>query len=158
SAPSTSAAGMPLILIAVAGLGVAFLNPHHARVFTLPALLDPATLEYPREDPSDRAALQSPLEYLNDAASLHQPARRGYGGLIVIGLLSFIVQGAQVSLARLLVWLALLGLSLYRAGAIPFFAVAAGPISALNFQDWLSRRPASAPLIESRFVVGLAQF
>src|SRR5262245_32175940 len=29
SAPSTSAAGMPLILIAVAGLGLAFLNPHH---------------------------------------------------------------------------------------------------------------------------------
>lgn len=158
SASSASVVGLPLIVIALAGLAVALLNPHHVRVFTMPALLDPAAAEYPLQDAGDRAALYSPWEYLDDAASLQQPARLAYGGLIVIGLLSFAVQGAKLSIARLLVWAAFLTLSVYRAGAIPFFAVVAGPISALNFQEWLARRPASTPLIQSRLVIGLLQF
>jgi hypothetical protein len=44
----------------------------------------------------------------------------------------------------LLAWLALAALSIYQARAIPFFAVAAGPILALNVQEW-ARTAAPAP-------------
>ncbi len=154
-----SRTGVSLALIAFAGVAVALLNPHHVRVFTVPALLDPATTQDWLEDAGDRAALGSPLEYWDDAATLRQPARLAYGALTLVGLLSFAVQGAKMPVARLLIWLALLALSVYRSGAIPFFAVAAGPIVALNVQDWLARRPAlTTPLIQSRLVVGLLQF
>jgi hypothetical protein len=158
AATARRAGGFSVIAIALAGFALANANPHHIRVFTLPALVDPATTEETFDDAGDRAALHSPLEYLDDAASWQQPARMAYGGLIVIGVLSFAVRGAGASLPRLLVWLALLGLSIYRAGAIPFFAVVAGPISALNLQDWLAQRPApAASLIRSRLVIGLLQ-
>jgi hypothetical protein len=38
--------------------------------------------------------------------------------------------------SRLLIWLAFALLAAYRWYGVPFFAVVAGPISALNFQDW----------------------
>ena len=40
------------------------------------------------------------------------------------------------------VWLALLGLSIYRGAAVPFFVIAAGPILALNLAAYAARRPA----------------
>jgi hypothetical protein len=147
---------IPLVLVAGAGLLAVALNPHHIHVFSAPSLLDGSVPQDFLDDAADREALQSPVNWIRAADSLQQPARLAYGGLILAGLASFVVQGGHVSAARLLVWLVFLGLSVFRSGAIPFFAVVAAPIAALNLQEWLARRAATnTPLIRSRFVIGL---
>jgi hypothetical protein len=154
--PTVPSRLIPLILVAGAGFLAAALNPHHIHVFVAPSLLDRSIPEDLLDDAADRDALQSPMNWIRAPDSLQQPARLAYGALIVVGLASFVVQGGTVSVARLLAWLALLALSVYRSGAIPFFAAVAAPIAALNYQEWLARRATtSAPLIRSRFVIGL---
>ena len=56
--------------------------------------------------------------------------------LLAAGAGSFGLCGRALQPGRLLVWLALAALSIYQARAIPFFAVAAGPVLALNLQEW----------------------
>jgi hypothetical protein len=156
SAPTEQSRRIPLILVVGAGLLAAALNPHHIHVFTAPSLLDGSVPQDFLDDAADREALQSPVSWVRAGESLQQPARLAHGALIVVGLASFVVQGGNVSVARLLVWLVFLGLSIYRSGAIPFFAVVAAPIAALNLQEWLARRAATnAPLIRSPFVIGM---
>lgn len=156
SAPTEQSRGIPLVLVAGVGLLAAALNPHHIHVFTAPSLLDGSVPQGLLDDAADREALQSPVNWIRAGDSLQQPARLAYGALIATGLASFVVQGGNVSAARLLVWLVFFGLSIYRSGAIPFFAVVAAPIAALNFQEWLARRAATnAPLIRSPFVIGM---
>lgn len=148
----------PLLLIAVMGLVVALLNPHHVRVYSFPSLLDPSIAAQSMENADDRAARESPLEYLRDPATLQQAARWAYGSLILVGLLSFTARGRCVSPARVVVWLAFLLLSVYRCGAIPFFAVVGGPLAALNFQEWWAARTSAESLSRrSRLFVGLVQ-
>ena len=130
TAGTTVRAGAPLVCVALAGLAVALLNPHHVRAFTVPALLDPGIAEDWLNDDGDRAALRSPLALAvawsgdhattEDHAKLRQPARVAYMALALLSLLSFVAQGRNLQMGRLLVWLALLGLSVYRSGAIPF--------------------------------------
>jgi hypothetical protein len=63
-----------------------------------------------------------------------------------LGLLSFLLQRQALREWRLLVWLPFALLAAWHARAIPFFAVVAAPITALNWQDffrsWLKRRAA----------------
>ncbi|MCI0684556.1 MAG: hypothetical protein L0Y71_20785 [Gemmataceae bacterium] len=132
-----------LAWVAVAGLGLALVNPHHIRVFTIPQTLDP-TIERDWLDAAwDRHALTSPLEWLASDASLVQPPRWAYAGLVVAGVVSFVLRRDGLPMGRLLIWALLFGLSLYRTGAIPFFATVAGPIAALNLHEWYERRAVS---------------
>ena len=131
--------------VAVAGLALAVVNPHHVRVFTVPELLDPTIAAEWFDDAHDRAARRSPLDWIN-SGSLRQPPRLAYGGLVLVGIISFFLRrGGGVPPGRLLIWILFLALSLYRSGATPFFAVVAGPIAALNLQEWLAQRDSTKP-------------
>ena len=66
--------------------------------------------------------------------------------MLAVGAISFALRGRALHKGRLLVWLFLGAVSIYQARAIPLFAVAAGPILALNVQEWLAVRPLSEPM------------
>ncbi|HZT82285.1 MAG TPA: hypothetical protein VFA26_18805 [Gemmataceae bacterium] len=139
-----------LALALAAGLAACLLNPHHYHAFTLPEqlpFLSPAAL---RTDPLLRYMFVSPLQggYYQYGLA-YSTAGVAYFALAVLGLGSFALNWSRWHWGRALVWLALLGLSAYHARAIPFFAVAAGPVAALNFQDCLARRFAEAPKLRA---------
>src|SRR5262245_1083785 len=79
AAAARRAGGFSVIAIAVAGFALANANPHHIRVFTLPALLDPSTTEETFDDAGDRATLHSPLEDLDDADAWQRTVRIANG-------------------------------------------------------------------------------
>jgi tetratricopeptide (TPR) repeat protein len=63
-----------------------------------------------------------------------------YFALIGLGLLSFFLNRHHVPGWRLAVWIGFALLGAWRLGLTPFFAVVAGPITALNMQDFLFYR------------------
>src|SRR5262249_27410436 len=100
------------------------------------------------QDPQFRATFLSPLAhdargwfYFLPNVGLN-PAGLAYPVLVVAGLLSFLLclwagpwQGWRAPR-----WGGFLALSLYHYRSIPFFAVVAGPITALNFLDFAAQR------------------
>lgn len=132
-------------LACAAGFAVCLLNPHFARAFTLPEGLTPASLAGVGEDLSGREPPGSPFRsvYLQIGSGL-TPAGVAYFPLVLLGLLSFAVNPQARRSPRALVWLAFFLLSTYRSAAVPFFAVVAGPITALNLQPYAARRSSTA--------------
>jgi hypothetical protein len=112
------ARGGGLLLVFVLSLAVCLLSPHHVRALGLPSL---------------GAASPLPGFLAPSVAQIPVPLI-AYGLLAVLGLLSLLPSSSRGSASQTLVWLALLGLSLYRGAAIPFFAIAAGPFLARNWQ------------------------
>jgi tetratricopeptide (TPR) repeat protein len=125
----------------LAGLAVCLVNPHHYHAFTLPVELAPlppqlhsdARFEALYASPWRMSLLYQPLAGVNLAMS-------AYLALLVVGVASFVVNARSLVGWRLLVWLSFAGLSAWVARAIPFFAVVAGPIATLNWQDYLSQQ------------------
>lgn len=127
-----------LALLAAAGCAACLVNPYHYHVFAWPTPLglSPAEQEWMR-DPLGRDLVVSPFAArFPTAPAFASPGGWAYCLLLVAGLASFAVRGRAIHPGRLLVWLGLAALSLYQARAIPFFAVVAGPILALNIQEW----------------------
>ena len=60
--------------------------------------------------------------------------------LLLLGLVSFGARFGKWSGGRLLLWIGFAALSATNTQLFPFFAVVAGPITALNFQDWIAER------------------
>lgn len=138
-----------LALVLVVGVAACVLNPHHVRAFALPpqlALSGAALLL--KHDTLFQPAYVSPLEsaYFQERIGL-SAAGLSYFVLVALSLGSFGLNGGPTAPAsrtgwrwwRALIWLAFFLLSLYHARAIPFFAVVAGPIAALNLQDFAAR-------------------
>ena len=127
-----------LTLLTLAGLAACFLTPFHYHTFAWPVPLGLSHAEQAwMHDPLGQGLVVSPFVGRLAAAS----AFAGVGGwayclLLAAGAASFVLRGKTLHPGRLLVWLALAALSAYQARAIPFFAVAAGPILALNLQEW----------------------
>jgi hypothetical protein len=130
-------------------LGVAFaacvatcvINPFHVRAFTLPAALQfTETASTLGKDRQFRHFFLAPWEndYFHPRIGL-SAAGLAYFALLLAGLASFAMTAPRWRWWRVLVWLAFAALSLFSAVAIPFFAVVAGPITALNFLDGASR-------------------
>jgi hypothetical protein len=72
-----------------------------------------------------------------------------YFPLLGLGLLSFVLSFFQGwRWWRFLIWLAFALLSAYQIRNIPFFAVVAGPITALNLQDFAARQFGREPRVE----------
>jgi hypothetical protein len=114
------------MLLFVAALALCTVNPHHVRVFTLPRALTDVRV--------------SPLHTLQSISWSAMPIPlAAYFLLVVLGALALVGNTSRRSLPWTLVWLALLGLSLYRTSAIPFFAVAAGPFLATAWQGARTR-------------------
>jgi hypothetical protein len=125
-----------------AGLAVCLLNPHTFHAFTLPTELSvvPWTSGL-REDPRFQALFASPWQpaYLRTAAELNAAAL-AYFALTFLGLASFLLHRPALRDGRLIVFLPFALLAAWQSRAIPFFAVVAAPVTALNGQDFLAGR------------------
>src|SRR5207245_11228810 len=131
-----------LALLALAGLAACLLTPYHYHTFAWPTSLGWSHAEQVwMRDPLGQGLVVSPFAArFKTAPAFASPGGWAYCLLLAAGAASFLLCGRPRHLGRLLVWLALAALSLYQARAIPFFAVAAGPVLALNVQEWTLRR------------------
>jgi tetratricopeptide (TPR) repeat protein len=89
-------------------------------------------------------------EQLSPLSSVYFSARAFHTGpgiaywlLVVGGIASFALARFRLPWWRLLIWSGFFALSLFRSQAIPFFAIIAGPILALNLADSVARAAAS---------------
>jgi tetratricopeptide (TPR) repeat protein len=128
--------------VVLAGLAACLLNPYTFHAFTLPAEL--SALPWARglrQDARFAALFASPWqwEYLRAAVGLNAAAL-AYFALIFLGLASFLLHRPALRSWRLVVWLSFALLAAWQMRAIPFFAVVAAPITALNGQDYLAGR------------------
>ncbi|HEY7428572.1 MAG TPA: hypothetical protein VH682_30360, partial [Gemmataceae bacterium] len=134
-------------LVLLVGLAACLINPHHVHVFTLPPELglSPAADQIDR-DAQFRTIFLSPLR-----SDYYEPrlgwnvAGMSYWPLLLLGLVSFVFVYGRTPGWRLSVWLGFALLSLYNARCIPFFAIVAGPITALNWLDVAARHLGGAP-------------
>jgi hypothetical protein len=137
-----------------AGLAVCLLNPHTWHAFALPDELSPLTWTSGlRQDPRFGALFASPWQssYRRAAIDLNAAAL-AYYVLTILGLLSFLLRRRALVGWRLTVWFPFALLAAWHARAIPFFAVVAAPITALNWQDFLiDQRRAPSPSRAARF-------
>jgi tetratricopeptide (TPR) repeat protein len=133
-------------LLTLAGLAACLLTPSHYHALAWPAPLGLSHTEQAlRHDPLGQGLFVSPFgSPLRTATAFASPGGWAYCLLLVAGLFSFGQCGQSLHPGRLLAWLALAALSIYHARAIPFFAVAAGPMLALNLQDWARLQAASS--------------
>ncbi len=133
-----------LAVMLVAGLAACCLNPYFGRVFRWPnelGLSDAARAL--RDAPLFGDLVLSPFSSAWRSSQLGAPAGWAFVALVPLGLLSFAMNREGRPWGRALLWGALLALALYQARAIPFFAVVAAPVMALNFQEG-ARRLAAA--------------
>jgi tetratricopeptide (TPR) repeat protein len=136
--------GLPLWL-PPAALLVCLLNPAGYRVFALPVELSPFLLDNSGIAGDPRFAQQgfaSPwnlgLRWASQAA--FNLAEYAYFLLVFLGLFSFWLERDGLRWWRVAVWVVFALLGAWQLRTVPFFAVVAGPITALNLQDWASRR------------------
>ncbi len=122
-------------------LAACLLNPHTIHAFTLPPQLGlSGAVPALKHDPLFRSLLVSPFQGLYFRTSFGSSiAGLAYFLLVLLGLLSFVLNYPGWRWQRALVWFAFFLLSAYQARSIPFFAVVAGPIMALNFQEFAGR-------------------
>lgn len=125
----------------LAGLAVCLINPYHMHAFTLPAELMPLP-DALRQDVRFTPLHVTPWQwnlYYRPATAVNL-AGGAYLVLLVLGALSFLLNFRNFRGWRLLVWLTFAALSAWLARTIPFFAIVAAPITALNLQDAFSTR------------------
>ncbi len=126
----------------VGGLAACLLNPHFFRAFALPpdlaVVLHPGAL---REDALFQSLFLSPFSEGYFAAGLGtSPVGLAYFVLLGLGLLSFALDRAEWRGWRVALWATFAGLSAWHWRFVPFFAIVAGPITALNLQDYAIHR------------------
>jgi hypothetical protein len=150
-----------LFLVLVAGLAVCVINPYHFRVFRVPDDLNSEAIKEIRsfETGAEIAIDVSPFEprFFGPTRAIFRPmnlsiAQWCYYPLVLLGLVSFVLNLKQGSWSRFLIWGAFFLLSAWQYVNIGFFAVVAGPLTALNFQDWLAGRYGEVPSIQRRYV------
>jgi len=136
------------LLLTLVGVAACLLTPYHYHTFAWPPSLGLSHAEQAlMHDPLGQTLVISPFAARFMASSVFaSPGAWAYYILLIAGAVSFVFCGRTTHPGRLLVWLALAALSIYQARAIPFFAVAAGPILALNLQEWAFDRPLSETL------------
>jgi hypothetical protein len=133
--------------VAPLGLAACLANPYGYRAFTLPAELSPVLWQSGLlEDVRFHRLFASPwqLDLLSATASGVNLARWAYFLLVGLGLASFVVGRRNLAGWRLPVWLVFGLLGAWQARLVPFFAVVAGPITALNLQEALAALPRAA--------------
>lgn len=113
------------------------LNPHHIYAIQLPWELSPAVWRSGfRTDPRFAGLFASPWRWEPlGAAGGYNFAAWAFFVLFGLGLVSFAVNRRAVWGWRASVWLAFALLAAWQVRLIPFFAVVAGPITALNLGE-----------------------
>jgi hypothetical protein len=146
-----------LLLALLASVAACLVGPHHYHALTLPPMLGlfcPAA-EVLSGDPQFLAAFTSPFEgvYYQHNFGL-SAAGTAFLPLLLLGALSFIPAapnfGTRLVWWRLFLFVAFALLAAVRVRLMPFFAVVAGPVAALNFLDAAARRPAAVPTVNQR--------
>lgn len=124
-------------LLTMAGLAACLLTPYHYHIFEWPSPLGFSHAEQVfMTDPLGQGLVVSPFgAKLAISPAFASPGGWAYCLLLAAGALSFVLRGRAMHVGRLFVWLVFAGLSVYQARTIPFFAVAAAPIVALNLQE-----------------------
>jgi tetratricopeptide (TPR) repeat protein len=140
----------PLAAVLLAGLAACLLSPFHVRGLTLPGEIGAGdVLAALRHDEVFGRMLYSPMqrEYFSRPDLGLNIAGMAYYPLVLIGLISFAVSPSPFRWGRALLWGGFLALSLNSARAIPFFAVVAGPVAALNLQEAVAHRFGTTPVL-----------
>jgi hypothetical protein len=124
-------------LLTLACLAACMVTPYHYRTFAWPVPLGLSQAERAlASDPLGEGLVVSPFATrFVDSPMFASPGAWAYYLLLAGGLVSFAWRGRSLHHGRFLAWLALAALSAYQARAIPFFAVLAGPVLALNIQQ-----------------------
>jgi hypothetical protein len=138
----------PLAAVLAAGVLACLLSPFHVNGLNLPGEIGArGVLGRLAGDDYFARLLGSPLQgdYFIPEIGLNL-AGLAYFPLVLVGLISFVLSGGRVR--RAVLWAGFLVLSLAHARAIPFFAVVAGPVAALNFQEYAARRWGTTPVAE----------
>src|SRR5579875_2651666 len=145
----TFRSGAAAWLVLLVGIAACLINPHQVRAFTLPPEFGlTATGNLLENDPQFHLLFLSPLskDYYKPFSGL-SVAGLAYWPLLLLGLASFVFLFKRVPWPRLLVWTGFALMSLYNWRAIPFFAIVAGPITALNWLDFAAGRLGRALLL-----------
>jgi tetratricopeptide (TPR) repeat protein len=143
SVPALRALGLVLLT----GVAACLVNPYHVWAFTPPAQLGlSAAAEAVRNDPQFRGMFLSPFgpTYFEPWAGL-SVAGLAYYPLLVLGAVSFLLAWPKLRGWRVALWVGFALLSAWHGRAIPFFAVVAGPVAALNLNDFAAGRRALSP-------------
>jgi hypothetical protein len=155
-------------------------SPHHVFALVAPMELSPAVWgsDFPkderlagvfspwhREPPRTLSSFLAASPFSVFAVPSHRRPLGAAGGynlaawaffvLLALGLLSFAVNRGAVRSWRAAVWLPFALLAAWQVRLIPFFAVVAGPVAALNLGEVLSRCPCSRPGRALVLVAGL---
>jgi tetratricopeptide (TPR) repeat protein len=127
-----------LALLTLAGVAACLATPYHYHIFAWPTPLGLTHTEQAlRHDPLGHNLILSSFGARFAASPIFRsPGAWAYYFLLGASGASFVLAIRTLHPGRLLVWLALAALSIYQARAIPFFAVAAAPLLALNVQEW----------------------
>lgn len=138
-----SQAGM--LLAIGAGLAAGLFTPYLWHGWRLPPELTVSVPDAARADPVFAAPLLRPFSAAYRASAVGQSvAGWAFYALLALSGLSFLLNLRGWSWRLALLWSGFAALAAYRASAIPFFAVVAGPVLALNAQVWASRLKPSA--------------
>ncbi len=133
---SSSIAPRALGLVLLAGLAGCLINPHHVQAFQLPPPLGSDVTAVLQNDPDLGNQFQQllfPYRGAYFSSSFFSSATGiAYWSLVVLGTLSFGLNGAGFRWQRGLTWVGFFLASILWSQLVPFFAVVAGPILALN--------------------------
>lgn len=162
--PDTAASPRPgevkaLLTVGLAGLACCLLNPQHIFAFTLPPQLGfSGGASFFRTDSELKRLFWSPAHPEHFRRVALNSAHLVYFVLVLTTLISFLDNLRGFRWWRALAAGFFLVLSLYHARAVPFFAVVAAPIIALNFQEAVARRRELKPLKRRDPLVSLGRF
>jgi hypothetical protein len=120
-----------------AAIGACLLSPHHLYALTLPAELSPGVRSSAfATDPRFAGLFASPWRWgPMGSAGGYSPAAWAFVALLLLGLGSFAANRGAIRGWRAAVWIPFALLAAWQARLIPFFAVVAGPITALNLRE-----------------------
>jgi hypothetical protein len=125
-------------------IAACLLNPHHVFAFAPPPELDPAVWDRFHGDPHFAGFFASPWK-LTGIASWSFPVLLGLSGLSVL-----------LNRKWIAVWLPLAALACWQARLVPFFAVIAGPMLAMNLAKLAPRSDRRITLLATVFLIVIA--
>jgi hypothetical protein len=132
-----------LALVLVLGTAATLLTPNHVRAWTLPEGLFSFDQQTGAVGLPGLAASPLAPAYYRSALGA-SPAGLAYPALVVLVLVALALNRGGRAWRWAPLGLGLLLLSAWNAAAVPFFAVVAGPLCALNFAEAYLRRPQAA--------------
>lgn len=123
-----------------ASLGACLLSPHHGFALRLPMEISPWVLTGPlASDPRFSNLFASPWRLgFPGTAGGYPPSACAYFLLLALGAISFAANRRALRSWRGPVWLVFAILGAWQARLIPFFAVVAAPITAMNLAGFVS--------------------